>query len=137
MSCTIHVDAVAPSAVQEAEAFKVTWTLALADESELRTVTVTLLTDDARVVLSDQSTHDSPPERALPVVPGTKVTKSSMVVLHRRRGLIDETSRDGTGSPVAILARVRNERDETLAHGGGAEVTVHGLARRPTPRIFA
>jgi hypothetical protein len=137
MNCTIHVDTINPTQVAENEPFKVTWTLAVTEPTDLRGVVVTLLTDDARIVLFDQATHDSPPEKQIPVTPGMKTTKTSTCVIQRRRGLIDEVARDGSSSPVCILARVKNERDEVLAYGPGRDVQVTGLARRPAPRVFA
>lgn len=137
MNCTISIDSVIPALLHENEPFKVTWTLGLADDAEARSVTVALLTDDARLVLCDQATHDSPPERVVPVTPGTKVTRTSTVLLQRRKGLVDENSRDGSGSPFFVLARVRNEREEIIASGSGIEVQIAGLAKRTQPRIFA
>jgi len=136
MSCTVSIDSVSPVLLQENEPFKVTWTLAVDDGSDARNVTVSLLTDDARLVLCDQATQDSPPERSLPVVPGQRITRTSTVMLQRRKGLVDENSRDGSGSPFFLLARVRNEREEIIAGGVGLEVQIAGLAKRTVPRIF-
>lgn len=97
---------------------------------------MTLLTDDARLMLIDHGTHESPPERVLPVTPGAKVTKTTTAQIQRRKGLVDESSRDGSPAPIFLHARVKNDRDEIIADGAGIEVMIAGLAKRSSPRIF-
>ena len=135
--CTISIDAITPLVLREGEPFKVTWTVAVGETDDLRNVVVTLLTDDARVTLLDHGTNESPPERALAVAPGAKLTKTSVVALEKRKGLVEETPRENTAAPIFIHARVKNERDEIVADGAGIEVQMHGLARRMIQKMFA
>lgn len=136
MNCSISIDSVSPPVILENEPFKITWTVAVAEQEELRSVNVTLLTDDARLLLLDHGTDQSPPERVLPVTPGTRLTRTTTAQIQRRKGLVDESSRDGSPAPIFLHARVKNERDEIIADGAGIEVHIAGLAKRPTPRIF-
>ena len=137
MSCSISIDSVVPAAIEESEPFRVTWSVVLGEDSGSRNAVVTLLTDDARLVLLDHGSHDSPPERTIQLTPGQTLTRTSTVQIQRRKGLVDENSRDGSASPLYVLARVRDEREEVLAAGAAFEIQVAGLAKRPTPRIFA
>ena len=136
MTCSISIDSIVPANIDENEPFRVTWSVSLAEESPARNAIVTLLTDDARLVLLDHGSHDSPPERPVQLLPGQRLTKVSTLQIQRRKGLVDENSRDGSGSPMCVLARVRDEREEVLAAGATFEVQVAGLAKRSTPRIF-
>jgi len=136
LNCSIAIDSVAPVLIQENEPIKITWTLNIGEGFDARNLTVSLLTDDARLILLDATTHDSPPEKAVAVQQGQKISRTVTVVLQRRKGLVDEQSRDGSPSPMFVIARVRNERDEIVAGGVGVEVQVVGLAKRTMPRIF-
>ncbi len=136
MACSIHIDSVTPSTVIENEPFKVTWTVAAAEDFDVRNLTVALMTDDARLVLVDHNSQDSPPEKQIQVSPGARATKTTQVVIQRRKGLVDELSRDGSSSGIFLHARARNERDEIVADGAALEVQVAGLPRRTMPRIF-
>jgi len=136
MTCSIAIDSIIPACIEESEPFRVTWSVSLAEEGPARNAVVTLLTDDARLVLLDHGSHDSPPERPVQLLPGQRVTKTSTVQIQRRKGLVDENSRDGSGSPLWVLARVRDEREEVLAAGAAFEVHIAGLAKRSNPRIF-
>ncbi len=138
MSVTITLDTVLPATIQENEPFRVSWTLTAADGFPARALTLVLLTDDARVLLADAATQESPPEKQVSIAGGQKLQRTSVLTVQRRKGLVDENSRDGSSSPLCILARVRDERDDTVATGGdGIEVQVVGLARRQNLRIFA
>lgn len=136
VSATITIESISPNVIAENDPVKVVWTLTLSDDCDARTACVSLLTDDARLLLFDHGTHESPPERMVPVGPGQRISKTTTVYLQRRKGLVDENSRDGTASPFFLLARARNEREEVLAAGAGMEVQLVGLAKRPQPRIF-
>lgn len=135
MSFQFSVDNVQPPSISENEPVKVTWTVLAGEIHEPRSLVVTLLTDDARLILLDPKTQESPPEWTVTVQPGQKVTKTWQVVLQRRKGLIDEQSRDGSGSPFYLLGRLRHD-SEVLATAMGVEVEFQGLARRTQQRIF-
>ncbi len=135
MSISLSIDAVLPLRIQENETFKVTWTLSVGDAMDSRNVTVVLLTDDARLVLADPRTQESPPEISVQIAPGQKTTKTVQAVIHKRKGLIDEQVRENAVSPFFVLGRVRHDAD-VLASSPGVEVEISGLARRPGVRIF-
>lgn len=136
MNCFISIDSVVPVVITENEPFKVTFTIAVGEAEEVRSVVVTLLTDDARLMLLDHGTHESPPERGFQVSPGSKLTRTTTALIQRRKGLVDETSRDGSPAPIFLHARAKNEREEIIADGAGIEVMIAGLAKRTSPRIF-
>ena len=136
MSFQFSVDNVQPASIAENEPVKVTWTILAGEIGEPRSLVVTLLTDDARLQLMDLKSQESPPEWSVTVQPGQKLTKTFQVVLQRRKGLIDEQSRDGSGSPFYLLGRLRHD-SEILANSGGVEVEFQGLSRRTQQRIFS
>jgi hypothetical protein len=135
VSVQLSVDNVQPAMIVENEPVKVTWTVQVGDHIEARSLVVTLLTDDARLILLDPKSQESPPEWSVAVQPGQKITKTWQVMIQRRKGLIDEHSRDGGGSPFFLLGRVRHD-SEVLASAVGVEVEFQGLAKRAPPRIF-
>jgi len=135
LSISLTIDAVAPLRIQEGETFKVTWTLTVGDAMDSRSVTVVLLTDDARLVLADPKTQESPPELPVQIAPGMKATKTMTVVIYKRKGLIDDPNREATGSPFFVLGRVRHDSD-VLASSPGVEIEIAGLPRRQVSRIF-
>jgi len=135
VNIALSIDSIAPTHIQENESFKVTWTLSASESFEARSVVVTLLTDDARLVLLDPKSQESPPEVALSLAAGQKVTRTMQVTIQKRKGLIDEPPRDGNTSPFFVLGRVRHDND-VLAASGGVEVEMAGLARRSAHRIF-
>ncbi|MSQ84343.1 MAG: hypothetical protein EXR77_15900 [Myxococcales bacterium] len=135
MSISLTIDAVSPLPIQENEAFKVTWTLAVGDAMDSRNVIVVLLTDDARLILLDPKTQDSPPEICVQVAPGQKTTKTVHAIIQRRKGLLEEQIRETTASPFFLLGRVRHDTD-VLASASGLEVQLMGLPRRAQVRIF-
>lgn len=135
MSISLSIDTVAPQVIQENETFKVTWTLATGDAMDPRNVTVVLLTDDARLVLLDPKTQESPPEISLQVSPGQKMTKTVQAVIQRRKGLAEDPPKEPVRSGFFLLGRVRHDND-VLASAGGVEVEMIGLTRRPNSRIF-
>jgi hypothetical protein len=136
-NCSITIDSVSPKVIKENEPFKVTWTVAVDGADDLRNLVVVLLTDDARVQIVDPATHESPPQRAYPVVPGTRLTRTTVAQLQKRKGLVEEGARETGTASMYIHARAQNERDEIVADGAGIEVQMHGLARRASPKIIA
>lgn len=135
VNVSFSIDSIAPTHIQENEPFKVTWTLTVGENFEARSVIVTLLTDDARLVLLDPKSQESPPEAPVAVTPGQKISRTVHVAVQRRKGLIDEAPRDANSSPFYVLGRVRHDTD-VLAASGGIEVEMSGLTRRSLHRIF-
>jgi hypothetical protein len=135
VNIALSIDSIAPNHIQENETFKVTWTLSASETFETRSVVVTLLTDDARLVLLDPKSQESPPEVPMSLAPGQKVSRTVQVMIQKRKGLIDEPARDGNSSPFFVLGRVRHDND-VLASSGGVEVEMTGLARRAAHRVF-
>ena len=135
MNVALTLEAITPTLIHDNEPFKVTWTLATSESFEAKNLTVALLTDDARVVLLDSKTQDSPPEMAVSLAPGQKVTKTVQVVVQKRKGLIDEASRDGAPSPFCLIGRVRSEAN-VLGASNAVDLEMVGLARRANQRVF-
>ena len=98
---------------------------------------VTLLTDDPRVLIVDPATQESPPQRAYPVAPGTRLTRTTVALVQKRKGLVEEVARDFGTSNMYIHARAQNDREEIVADGAGIEVQMQGLARRSSSKILA
>ena len=135
--CSISIDSVSPLVIRENEPFKVTWTVAVDGTDESRNLVVTLLTDDVRVQIVDHATHESPPQRACPVAPGTRLTRTTVAQLQRRKGLLEDAPRETGSSSMFIHARAQNEREEIVADGAGIEVQMQGLAKRSATKIVA
>jgi hypothetical protein len=138
---TIFIDTVEPALLDREQPFAVRWRLTVADEAEGEQVTVGLLTDDARLVLCDHETGDSPPTVTIAVGAGVVVEREMRLHLSMRRGLVDESSRDGTSANVALHARVcvgecGATPSRILATSDPFEVSVKGLARRPSTKFF-
>lgn len=135
VNVTLTLEAISPNLIHDNEPFRVTWTLATSESFEAKNLTVTLLTDDARVVLLDPKTQESPPEMAVSLAPGQKVSKTVQVAVQKRKGLIDEASRDGLPSPFCLIGRVRSDAN-VLGASNAVELEMAGLARRGNHRIF-
>ncbi len=135
MNISLSIDAIQPRQLEDNDTVKVTWTLTVGETFEGRAVLVCLLTDDARLVLADPKNPEASPEIAVAVSPGQKISRTTAVLVQKRKGLVEEQSRDGSGSPFYLLGRVRNEQD-VLAAAAGIELEMAGLARRTTHRIF-
>ena len=136
-NCSITIDSISPQVIKENEPFKVTWTVAVDAADDLRNLVVTLLTDDPRVLIVDPATQESPPQRAYPVAPGTRLTRTTVALVQKRKGLVEEVARDFGASTMYIHARAQNDREEIVADGAGIEVQMQGLARRSSSKILA
>ena len=137
MHKSIVIDSVTPSLLQEGEPIRVCFSIDLPANSDARVVTVTLLTDDARLQLVEHGGEDSPPEKLLPAQPGAKISKTMTVSISRRKGLVEDTSLKLTPSPLRILARLKTDRNDGLGFASSSEVMVAGLPRMNETKIFS
>ena len=137
MHRAITIDAVAPTTVHQAEPIRVTFSVDLPANSDARVVTVTLLTDDARLQLVEHGSEESPPEKLLPAQPGTRLTRTMTVSIHRRKGLVDDSAAKNAPSPLCIVARLKTDRDDLAGFGTSPEILVADLGRKQEPKIFA
>ena len=132
----ITIDSIVPTIIEEDQPVKLTWSVTLGEHADARNVTVTLLTDDARVLIVESGNDESPPERTIPAQPGQKITKTMTIQLQRRKGLVEDAAKDGSTCPMCIVARARNERGDIIASGAAVDVEIVGLAKRIAARIF-
>ncbi len=134
----VRINSVEPRTIVQNEPFKANWTLELDPAFDSRSVAVTFLTDDARLLLCDHSTQESPAQKVINVSPGGKVTRSITLHLQMRKGLLNEFSRDGSASPLNLLARVHTsaQRDQLVAISPCFQIWVDNLAARLEPKIF-
>ena len=63
MHQSIVIDSVSPAILQEGEPIRVSFSVDLPATSDARVVTITLLTDDARLQLIEHGGEDTPPEK--------------------------------------------------------------------------
>ena len=137
MHQSIVIDSVTPSLLQEGEPIRVSFSVDLPATSDARVVTVTLLTDDARLQLVEHGGEDSPPEKLLPAQAGVKISKTMTVNISRRKGLVEDASTKLMPSPLRILARLKTDRNEALGFASSLEVLVAGLPRKNETKIFS
>ncbi len=137
MHKSIVIDSVSPAILQEGEPIRVSFSVDLPATSDARVVTITLLTDDARLQLIEHGGEDTPPEKLLPAQPGARISKTMTVSISRRKGLVEDTSNKLMPSPLRILARLKTDRNEGLGFASSIEVMVAGLPRKNETRIFS
>ena len=137
MHTSIAIDSVTPALLQEGEPIRVSFSVELPATSDARVVTVTLLTDDARLQLVEHGCEESPPEKLLQAQPGTRMTKAMTVSISRRKGLVEDANSKMTPSPLRILARLKTDRGEALGFATSMEIHVAGLPRKNETKIFS
>ncbi len=137
MHKSIVIDSVTPSLLQEGEPVRVAFSVDLPAGSDARVVTVTLLTDDARLQLIEHGGEESPPEKLLPAQPGARISRTMTVSVTRRKGLVEDTSSKLTPSPLRILARLKTDRGDATGFATSTEVLVAGLPRKNETKIFS
>jgi hypothetical protein len=131
----VRIEKVEPAVIEKEVPFKAKWTLEANSEDEGNTFHVTFLTDDARLLLCDSLTEESPVEQTFQVQPGARITKETTLLVKLRKGLRNEDSRDGTPAPLTLHARVKCA-DDVLAFSPGYDVAVANLAKRTKTKIF-
>ena len=70
----VRIDRVEPAVIEKEVPFKAKWTVEADADNEVGTFHVTFLTDDARLLLCDSRTEESPAEDTVQVQPGARVT---------------------------------------------------------------
>ncbi|MCO4763622.1 MAG: hypothetical protein KC502_19075 [Myxococcales bacterium] len=131
----IRIESVEPGIVKPNEPFKATWSLNVAADDQPRQLQLTFLTDDARLLLCDHLTDETPVEKTLQVSPGQKLSKSTMLHLRLRKGLRNEDSRDGSGAPLTLHARITSTPNG-VSVSPGFDIEVAELAKRTATKVF-
>ncbi len=132
----VRIESIEPQTICQNEPFRATWTIESPTGFDEKSVSITFLTDDARLLLCDHASNETPPEKIIPIPPGGRVSKSSTLHVTMRKGLHNEHSRDGSPAPLTLHARVHTENDRHLAISEGYQVWVDDLAKRPKTKIF-
>jgi len=131
----IRIDAVEPGIVKPNEPFKATWSINIPADDEPRQLQLTFLTDDARLLLCDHVTDETPVEKTIQVTPGQKLNKTTRLHLRLRKGLRNENSRDGSGAPLTLHARITSAPDAVYV-SQGFDIEVAELAKRTATKVF-
>lgn len=132
----IRIEAVEPNVVRPNEPFKAT--CSVAGDFDTKQMNVSFLTDDARLLLCDHATDETPVEKAIQLAPGQTVSKTVTMHVRLRKGLRNEHSRDGSPAPLTLHARLtagEGARQETF-FSAGFDIEVAELAKRTTTKIF-
>ena len=134
----IRIDAVDPAVVPPEEPFKVTCTVDASGDLQTQQMQLSFLTDDARLLLCDHATDETPVETLIQVSPGETVSKSVTMHVRLRKGLRNEHSRDGSPAPLTLHARLSQPdggRDAAF-FSPGFDIGIADLAKRTTTKIF-
>jgi len=131
----INIDTVVPGVVKPNEPFKATWSMNVPPDDQTRQLQVTFLTDDARLLLCDHLTDETPVEKTIQVTPGQRVSKTTTLHVRLRKGLRNEGSRDGTGAPLTLHARIDSGSDRVYV-SPGFDIEVAELAKRTATKVF-
>lgn len=132
----IRIDSIEPETIKQDEPFRATWTIESPVGFDEKSFSVTFLTDDARLLLCDHGSNETPPEKAVTITPGGRISKSTTLHVRMRKGLHNEHSRDGTPAPLTLHARAHTENERHLAISEGFQIWVDNLAKRPKTKIF-
>ena len=134
----IRIDAVEPQLVRPNEPFKATCVVNVGGDIDPKSAQVSFLTDDARLILCDHATEETPVEKSIQLAPGQSITKTVTMHLKLRKGLRNEFSRDGSPAPLTLHARLsgsEGSRSEPV-FSEGFDIEVAELAKRTTTKIF-
>ncbi len=131
----VRIHSIEPPLIEKEVPFKAKWSIAGIDLTEQQTMQVTFLTDDARLLLCDGATDETPAEHTVTIQPGAKLEKETVLFVKLRKGLRNEDSRDGTPAPLTLHARARGG-DDLLAISPGYDIEVANLAKRTKTKIF-
>ena len=131
----IRIETIEPTIVKANEPFKATWSLDVPPDDQARQLQVSFLTDDARLLLCDHLTDETPVERSIQVSPGQKLKKTTTLHLRLRKGLRNEESRDGSGAPLTLHARITAAPDDVYV-SQGFDIEVAELAKRTATKVF-
>ena len=134
-SPVVRIEKIEPSVIEKEVPFKAKWTVEGDSEAEASTLHITFLTDDARLLLCDSVTEESPAEQTVQVKPGVSITKETTLFVKLRKGLRNEDSRDGSPAPLTLHARIKGA-DNLLAFSPGYDIEVANLAKRTKTKIF-
>lgn len=132
----LRINSVEPRTIVENEPFKASWTLEVEPGFDAKAVSITFLTDDARLLLCDHQSDETPAEKLLTIGPGGRISKTSTLHVRMRKGLHNEHSRDGTPAPLTLHARLHSDNEPHMAISQGYEIFVDNLAKRPETKIF-
>ena len=135
-SPVIRITSIEPQTIIENEPFRATWTIESPAGFDEKSISVTFLTDDARLLLCDHASYETPAEKVIVVPPGARVSKSATLHVRMRKGLHNEHSRDGSPAPLTVHVRAHTENDRHLAISEGYQIWVGDLAKRPKTKIF-
>lgn len=131
----VRIEMIEPALIEKDVPFKAKWTIQADAKLDAGPLHITFLTDDARLLLCDSVTEESPAETTIQVQPGASVTKETTMFVKLRKGLRNEDSRDGTPAPLTLHARIKGN-DDLLAFSAGYDIEVANLAKRPKTKIF-
>ncbi len=131
----IRIDAIDPGLVKADEPFRASWSMAIPPDDQPRQLQVTFLTDDARLLLCDHLTDETPVEKTIQATPGQTVTKTTTLCLRLRKGLRNELSRDGSAAPITLHARVSSSPNGVYV-SQGFDIEVAELATRTATKVF-
>ncbi|HAN30073.1 MAG TPA: hypothetical protein DCQ06_00610 [Myxococcales bacterium] len=134
----IKINTVEPALVRPNEPFKATYVVKASGDVNTKGLQVSFLTDDARLILCDHATEETPVEKTLQVNPGQRVSKTVTMHLKLRKGLRNEFSRDGSPAPLTLHARLTGSEGPRgpAVFSEGYDIEVAELAKRTTTKIF-
>lgn len=134
-SPVVRIEKVVPSTIQADKPFKTQWSVDAGAVSETATIQVTFLTDDARLLLCDPDTDETPVERTYTLQPGERIRKETVLHVKLRKGLRNEDAEDGESAPLTLHARVQ-AADQVHAVSPGFGIHVANLKVRTKTKIF-
>ncbi len=133
-SPVVRIEKVIPSVIKTGTPFKTLWSVQADSVTEASTISVTFLTDDARLLLCDPDTDETPVEHTYTLAPGERIRKETVLHVKLRKGLRNEDTDDGTKAPLTLHARVKGEEVQVVSPGYDVEVA--NLKIRTNTKIF-